>query len=106
MENAFDINGMKNKSVNGILFKDLDQAPFVDEAANIARKIAGRIYYGRVLALDFSIDEKGQPLFIELNCRRNGTNQYQMNNGGLFKQFTREVLNYCENQRPKYVFEL
>jgi hypothetical protein len=106
MENAFDINGMKCNSVNGILFKDLDQAPFVDEAANIARKIADRIYYGRVLALDFSIDEKGQPLFIELNCRRNGTNQYQMNNGGLFKEFTREVLDYCEDQRPKYIFEL
>lgn len=105
-EHAFDINGMKHKSVNGIQLSELGQAPFVDEAASIARSIVSRVYYGRVLALDFTVDEYGQPLFIELNCRRNGINQYQMNNGGLFKEFTREVLDYCENKKPKYVLEL
>jgi len=103
---ALDINGIKYEHINGIALSEVGKVPFIEEAANIARSVASRVYYGRLLALDFSIDEHGQPLFIEMNCRRNGTSQYQMNNGGLFKEFTNEILDFCAKTEPGYVLEL
>lgn len=103
-EHAIDIHGVKHASVNKINLSELDDAPFIEQAKEISKKIAARIYYGRVLALDFTVNEKGEPLFLELNCRRNGINQYQMHNGSLFKEFTKEILDFCESRSTKIQF--
>ena len=50
------------------------------------------------MALDFTIDNTGEPLLLEINCWGNGISQYQMNNGSVFKEYTREVLEYCSKQ--------
>ena len=75
----------------------------MDEMKALAKKIANNIYYGRLLALDFTVNSDGDPLLLEINCWRNGIHQYQMHNGGLFKEFTKEILDYCQNYQPRFV---
>jgi len=72
----------------------------------MAYSIANQIYYGRLLAIDFSIDRNGNPLLLEINCFGNGTTQYQMNNGQLFKEYTTEVLDYCAGKNSKYQLKI
>jgi len=45
--------------------------------------------------MDFTVDQTGKPIFLEVNCRWNGVSQYQMNLGSLFEDFTDEILSYC-----------
>ena len=105
-EHAIDIHGVKHDTVNGIKLSELPEAPFVTEAREVATRIAERVYYGRLLALDFTVSNKGEPLFIELNCRRNGINQYQMHNGPLFREHTSAVLEHCLNIKPKVIISI
>jgi hypothetical protein len=103
---AIDIYGNKNTFVNGVEISTLDQVPAMDEIKKTAIKIAGDIYYGRLLALDFTVDSLGKPLMLEINCWRNGISQYQMHNGGLFREFTEEILDYCQHVNVPYVLSL
>lgn len=100
---AIDIYGNKYQAVNDIVFSLAPPVPFMKEIKNQAIQIAEKIYYGRLLALDFTVDYGGQPLLLEINCWRNGISQYQMHNGTLFRQFTREILDYCEKKSPSHV---
>jgi hypothetical protein len=101
---AVDIYGNKYVTVNNIDLSTTGKVPSMDRVRALAREIAGRIYYGRILALDFTINSDGEPLLLDLNCWRNGINQYQMHNGGLFGEFTGEILEHCKNTKPRYVF--
>ncbi|MBN1932417.1 MAG: hypothetical protein JW786_12505 [Desulfobacterales bacterium] len=93
---AIDLFGNKYNSVNGIDLAALDSVPVMDEVRKLAREVAGNVYYGRLLALDFTVDRENRPLLLEINCWRNGISQYQMHNGGLFKEFTIEILDFCQ----------
>ena len=101
---AFDLWGNKHYSSCGIEFEKTCKAPLVDEIRHLSVKIAQKIFYGRLLALDFTIDSDGRPLLIEINCWKNGISHYQMNNGSLFKEFTEEILDHCSRFHPKRVF--
>jgi hypothetical protein len=103
---AIDIYGNKTTSVNGMDISTLDQVPTMNDIKKTAIKIAGDIYYGRLLALDFTVDRSGNPLMLEINCWRNGISQYQMHNGGLFREFTEEILDYCQHVNVPYVLSL
>jgi len=72
----------------------------------LAKKIAGNIYYGRLLAIDFTVNSDGNPLMLEVNVRHNGIHQYQMHYGGLFKEFTKEILDYCQSYQPRFVLRI
>ena len=95
---ACDVNGMKVNSFNGITFSSLDKVPFLDKVYNISIDLASQIYYGHLLALDFTFNETGDPLLIEINCQGNGVSQYQMNNGSLFGEYTKEILDFCQQK--------
>lgn len=99
---AIDVHGNKYESVYDIMLSSLDKVPGMDEMKALAKKIAGNIYYGRLLAIDFTVNIDGDPLLLEINCRHNGIHQYQMHNGGLFKEFTKEILDYCQNYQPRF----
>jgi len=90
-----DINGLKFSAYNGINFNEIKGVPFIEDIKTMALTIANQIYYGRLLAIDLTVDYNGNPLLLEINCHGNGTTQYQMNNGPLFKEFTAEILDYC-----------
>jgi hypothetical protein len=103
---AIDVNGNKYESVNNISLALLTEVPGMDEIRELAKKIAGSIYYGRLLAIDFTVNNNGSPLLLEVNCRGNSIHQYQMHNGGLFKEFTKEILDYCEDNQPRFVIRI
>jgi hypothetical protein len=103
---AFDVLGNKYQSVNDIELASLGEVPFMEEIRDMARKIAKKVYYGRILAIDFTVTSEGIPLLLEINCRGNGVNQYQMHNGGLFKEFTKEILDHCQKESPQFVLNI
>ncbi len=103
---AIDLYGNKCKSVNNIEFSTLDSVPAMAEIRKLAKEIASNIYYGRLLALDFTVNSKCIPLMLEINCWRNGISQYQMHNGGLFKEFTEEILDYCQKATLTYTLSI
>ena len=96
-EFAYNNNGDRYKSVNEINFSQQGKVPFIDELKEVSVKIAQNIFYARLLAMDFTIDEDGNIILVEINCWGNGITQYQMNNGSLFGKFTTEILEYCYN---------
>ncbi len=84
-EFAYNDNGERFPSINNINFKEVGKVPFINELKKIAVKIAQNVYYARLLAMDFTVDDEGNILLIEINCWGNGITQYQMNNGSLLK---------------------
>ena len=103
---AIDIYGNKYASVNNIALSSLDKVPAMDEIRALAKKIVNNMYYARLLALDFTVNKDGKPLLLEINFRANGIHQYQMHNGGLFKEFTKEILDYCQNYQPRFALRI
>jgi hypothetical protein len=100
-EYAHDANGRKYDSFNGITFNQVGEVPFIKEISKSAIYIAEQVHYGRLLAMDFTIDYLGEIILIEINCKGNGISQYQYSNGSLFKEFTKEILDYCNNSSTK-----
>ena len=103
---AIDVYGNKYETVNNIVLSSLGIVPAMDKIKALAKKIAGNIYYGRLLAIDFTVNSDGDPLMLEVNVRSNGIHQYQMHNGGLFKEFTKEILDYCQSYQPCFVLKI
>lgn len=99
---ALDKYGTKYYAINGIDLTMKIEIPFMNEIRNLATKIAGDVYYGRLLALDFTVDQGGNALLLEINCWRNGIDQYQMHNGSLFKEFSSEILDYYQSHKPEH----
>jgi hypothetical protein len=94
-DTGYDAVGRAYPGVGGIEFSKSGYAVGIEHAWDSAYRIAARSYYGRLLALDFTINEAGTALLLDVNCWRNGTTQYQISNGTLFGSFTKEVLDYC-----------
>ena len=94
---AFDIDGTKYESFNRITFKQVAEVPFIQEIYKSSINVANQVHYARLLAMDFTVDQTGEVLLIEINCKGNGISQYQYSNGSLFKEFTEEILDYCNN---------
>jgi hypothetical protein len=105
-KHAIDLYGNKYEMVNNIALNSIGDVPGMEKIKALARKIVRNFYYVRLIALDFTINLKGNPLLLEVNCRGNGIHQYQMHNGGLFKEFTKEILDYCEGFQPRFVVRI
>jgi hypothetical protein len=103
---GFDSLGNKFNSFNNVSLENQGEVPFMEDIERIATNIATSVFYGRLLAFDFTVDETGTPLLIEINCWRNGVSQYQMNNGSLFQEHTREVLDYCVRKEYQQTFKI
>jgi hypothetical protein len=103
---ALDMYGNKYESVNNIVLSSLGKVPAMHEMKALANKVANNIYYARLLALDFTVNSNGDPLLLEMNCYHNGIHQHQMHNGGLFNEFTKEILDYCQSYQPRFVVRI
>jgi hypothetical protein len=103
---AIDAYGNKHEHINNIKLDSLNEIPGMEQIRKLGKKMASNIYYGRILAVDFTVNSNGQPLMLEVNCRGNAIHQYQMHNGGLFKEFTKEILDYCNNNPKRYVIRI
>lgn len=94
-ELAYDNKGNAFPTFNGIVFSEMGAAPYYQEAVTAAQKIANKCYYGRLLALDFTVADSGEVQLLDVNCWRNGISHYQIHTGTLFGEFTPEIVNYC-----------
>jgi hypothetical protein len=103
---AIDVHGNKYESVNDIVLASLNEVPGMAGIKELALKIAERIYYGRLLAIVFTVNSNGDPLLLEVNVKGNSIYQYQMHNGSLFKEYTKEILDYCQNCQPRTVIHI
>jgi hypothetical protein len=103
---AIDVFGNKCESVNNIIISDLGNVPAMEKMKTLAKNIASNVYYARLLGIDFTVNNYGEPLLLEFNCYHNGIHQYQMHNGGLFKKFTNEILDYCQKSNTRYVVRI
>lgn len=95
LNTSYDGKGNPSDMQNGVKFSTCGPAPGYREARETAIGIASRCYYGRLLALDFTVDEEGRVLLLDINCWRNGISHYQMHCGTLFGNYTQEIVDYC-----------
>lgn len=94
-DRAYDGNGNTLCTFNGATFAEQDAVPYIDQIKESASSIARSTYYGRLLALDFTVSESGLAMLLDVNCWRNGISHYQLSNGSLFGEFTQEVIDHC-----------
>jgi hypothetical protein len=82
-----------------IKFSELDAIPKYSEIKEIAREIAKRNYYHRLLGLDFCIDNNGNIKLVEINNRESEINFFQMFGSSLFREYTDEIIEYCVSNK-------
>ncbi len=99
-EYATQKNGRKTTDVNDVsLFQNAFKIYKFEELKEAALSIAKRNIHSRLLGLDMMIDSNGQIKCIEINIIGNEINFYQLNNGPLFGEYTKDVLEYCTKNR-------
>jgi hypothetical protein len=72
------------------------------EVADKAKELARKQFYTRVIGFDFCVARNGEVKLIELNNYDVGVGILQMCNGPLFKEFTDEVIDYCQKQKKNF----
>ena len=105
--NSFAVDKFGNKySVIDYLNKNSGiEVPELNEMKNIAVRIASKYYYHRLLGFDFCLGSNNKVRLFEINCKNIETNFLQMNNGPLFGDFTREIIDFCSKNRRSVVFD-
>lgn len=102
---AIDKYGTKCSSINGI---DLHEALRIENIAEFHRyaiNFAKHLRYSRLLGLDLTMDDTGKIVLIEVNNSSNEINFFQMSNGPLFGDYTKEILDYCISHPRSYCFD-
>lgn len=78
------------------------QVPLFEQMKEIAKRVASKYVYHRLLGFDFAVNSTEQVKLIEVNNKNNEINFYQMNNGPLFGEYSEEIINYCK-EAPKTI---
>ena len=92
---AFDVKGNRYEQFNGVTIRDIGPIPSFGDFVAMAKDIAVKSHYGRLLGLDFTMDSSGRVMLLDINCWRNGINHFQFCHGTLFGKFTQEVVSHC-----------
>jgi hypothetical protein len=99
---AYDVDGNKwDRHPSGVVFEGC-VIPGLEKCKAIIERNAMRI--ARVCKMpswDFAIDEKGEPVLIEVNMSYGQLDFHQMTNGPLFKDLTLEIMNEVFASRRK-----
>ncbi len=77
------------------LFSEMKPIPKFDELKEVAAETALLYPYHRRLGLDLIVDKNGNVVIFEVNVDRLGFNISQYLGGGLFKEYTDEIIEYC-----------
>lgn len=64
----------------------------VEKIDQVIQNIHGRLPHFRLISWDFSIDETGEPVLIEANINYGGVEVHQINNGPIFGNETKKIL--------------
>lgn len=99
---AYDVNGnRRDRHPSGVVFEGYE-IPGVEKCKDIVRKNAMRIArFCKMPSWDFAIDDKGNPIFIEVNMTYGQLDFHQMTNGPLFKDLTLEIMSEVFASRRK-----
>jgi hypothetical protein len=102
--NHFAVNKLGDKitTCNGLDFKKMEPIPMFDKMIASVKSTAIYFLYHRLLGFDFCLDESGKIRLIEVNNRNNEINFYQMSNGPLFRDYTDEIIEYCNQRRKSF----
>ncbi len=76
---------------SGFVFKDY-QLPSFDKAMEMVKKAHFCLPHFKMISWDIAIDEDGEPVLIEVNLTYGEISFHQFNNGPLFGEDTREIL--------------
>jgi hypothetical protein len=102
---AIDKYGNKTYNINNIRLSGLKQVPGIQNMKKTAKEIAPYFFYNRVLAFDFCLDTNENVRLLEVNLQNIEINFLQMNNGPLFGNFTREIIDYCKYAKKSLNFD-
>ena len=76
---------------SGVVFETV-QLPYIDAVKKKACELQKTVPDFRLVSWDFSVDENGEPVLIEANLNSGGVNINQINNGPLFGEDTKKIL--------------
>lgn len=76
---------------DGLVFEGFE-VPAYEKAVELVRSAHPIIGHFRLVSWDIAIDENGDAVLIEANMRKGGINFHQFNNGPLFGDLTKRVL--------------
>ncbi|NFS12412.1 hypothetical protein FDE77_14365 [Clostridium botulinum] len=105
-DKAFDKKGeIYNSHPQGFIFSK-GKVPNYSKIKSIIINEHKKLPYFKIISWDFSIDENGNPVMIELNLSWQGLNFHQLNHGPLFGDLTKEVLDDVFSLKNKKCEEL
>jgi hypothetical protein len=94
----------KSAPNNTIPFSAMKSIPKFDEVKKVATEIALLYPYHRRLGLDMIIDKMGKLYIYEINVGLLGIAISQYLGGTLFKEYTEEVIEYCNRNKSNIRF--
>jgi hypothetical protein len=97
--------GEKFEDIKCVLEKKGTVVPHFNEMKKIAIEIARSYFYHRLLGFDFCVDENDKIKLLEINTLNVGIINQQMNSGPLFRDFTHEVIEYCNTHKKSVVLD-
>ena len=74
------------------------QIPDFDDLKKLAVKIAGNIFFTRIIGMDATYDENGNWRIIEINTKGHTLRFAQYGGQPFFGDFTEEVIEYCKQK--------
>ena len=81
---------------NGLDFREF-KIPNFEKAKEIAKSIHQRMPFARYVGFDIAFDKEGMPVVIEYNINAPGVFYYQLANGPLFADKTKNVIDFVKN---------
>ena len=84
----------------GIAFEGF-KIPGWDNVVATAKKLHQRMGNFRIISWDFAVDEKEEPVFIEMNLKYGAMEYHQLMNGPLFGDLTDRVLDEVYGKRKQ-----
>jgi len=90
---AFKLNGERHDvhPTNGFVF-DGYQLPGFDRAKELVKKAHPMVPHFKLVSWDIAITEDGSPILIEANLAKGSSEFHQLNNGPLFGEDTKKIL--------------
>lgn len=105
--NKFSVGkyGEKQNSINNVDLSENKTIPFYGEMKRLSKILAPRLYYHRLVAFDFCVTKENEVKLLEINLKNIEINFLQMNNGPLFKEFAKEIVDYCRTAPKSVIFD-
>lgn len=103
---AIDKMGQKYFDLKPIIEHGGKIIPKYQQMKDLVRNIAVHFPYHRLLGFDVTVDEFDKIKVLEINCKNIEINFLQMNNGPLFAEYNREIIEYSRTHKPIFTLNI